>query len=73
LTIVFFKKFHNIGTIHHQSLKALSVWPEVVRQVSKCKVATVFEIPAGRIGKINQKVTRLGATTEYLRGRKSTK
>src|SRR5688572_24408652 len=55
LTVVFFRAgFHDLD-MHQQAVKLLTIWPEIVKQVSRVVEPTAFEItPAAR------KVDRLG-------------
>lgn len=59
LTIVFLRKgFHNLP-FHTQAWKLLRRWPDIVRETSRCREPTVFEIaPSFR------KVQRIGPTKE---------
>jgi hypothetical protein len=57
LTCVFFRKgFHSLP-FHTQAVKLLTIWPEVVRETSRCTEPTAFEVtPAAK------KVQRIGPT-----------
>lgn len=57
LTVVFLKaRFHDLS-FHQQAVKLLGVWPELVRQTTRVREPTAFEITAAA-----KKVTRLGPT-----------
>jgi hypothetical protein len=57
LTVVFLRPgFSNLAR-HAQAVKLLTVWPEIVTAVSRCKVPTAFEIGPGA-----RKVQTLGPT-----------
>ena len=57
LTVVFLKsRFHQLP-FHTQAVKLLTIWPELVDKVSRCREPTAFEItPAAT------KMRRLGPT-----------
>ena len=44
LTIVFLRGGWAQLDLHTQACKLLSIWPEIVRQASRCREPTVFEI-----------------------------
>jgi hypothetical protein len=65
MTIFFFKK--NNGTPHFQALKVLSVWPKITELAATARVPTAFEVPFGKIGKLNEKIDRICPTAELFR------
>jgi hypothetical protein len=59
LTCVFLRKGFHSQPFHTQAVKLLSIWPEIVRETSRCSEPTAFEItPAAR------KVQRLCPTRD---------
>jgi len=44
LTVVFFRSGFHEQDFHTQAVKVLSIWPEIVQQVTRCKEPTIFEI-----------------------------
>ena len=53
LTVVFLRKtFHNLS-YHLQVLKFFKVWPEILKETSRCRIPTIFEVtPKGKLIKI---------------------
>ena len=65
---IFFFRIHQ-KTPHFQALKILAIWPTLVSLAEKARFPTVFDIPAGHIGRINKKIVNLGRTSEVLKVR----
>ncbi len=57
LTVVFLRAGFTKLNCHQQAIKLLAIWPEIVNAVSRCKVATAFEI-----GPNARKVDTIGPT-----------
>jgi hypothetical protein len=59
LTVVFLRKsFHSLP-FHTQAVKLLRIWPEIVRETSRVRQPTAFEITSA-----SRKVQRIGLTTD---------
>lgn len=68
MTIFFCKKMAAVSR-HHQSVKMLVIWPQILERAATVKLPTAFEVPFGKIGgRLNQKITRLAHTAELFRG-----
>ena len=67
LTIVFLKGGWHQLDFHVQAVKLLRIWPEIVKQVSRCREPTAFQISP-----LARKVDRLCRTAD-LSGRSKSK